>query len=102
LAHLRTFTAPPELLAYYQEVEKIFKAEFEKAVADYSPFNEEKRAALKNEISQANLVLGKLKPSYAEALSKSLDSYAKHVKRSVYSVFQDFIFPLSYSRLNDL
>ena len=38
LAHLRTFTAAPLLLPYYQEVEKIFKEEFEKAVKMYFPF----------------------------------------------------------------
>ena len=34
LAHLRAFTAPFSLLAYYREVEKIFEDEFEKAAKD--------------------------------------------------------------------
>jgi len=100
LAHLRTFTAAPLLLPYYQEVEKIFKEEFEKAVKMYFPFDGANRTKIVNEINKVNRVIAKLDANYATTLNKSLDSYARHVKRSVYSVFQDFIFPFCYSRLN--
>jgi len=35
LAHLKTFTANPALLAYYNEVDKTFKEEFEQAAKKY-------------------------------------------------------------------
>lgn len=101
LVHLRSFAAPHLLIPYYQEVEKNFKGEFEEAVKDYFPFDEENRKKLKGELNKSNKIIAKLDEGYAHLLHKSLESYAKHVKRSVHSVFQDFIFPLTYSKLND-
>lgn len=101
LTHLRTFTAPPLLLPYYHEVEKIFKESFEKAVQHYFPFDDINRDKIKNELNKVNGIIAKLDEGYAKALNKSLDSYARHIKRSVYSVFQDFIFPMGYSKLNE-
>ena len=101
LVHLRTFTAPHLLIPYYQEVEKIFKDEFEKAVRSYFPFDEENRNKLKDELNKTGRVIAKLDEGFAHSLNRSLESYAKHVKRSAHSVFQDFIFPLTYSKLND-
>ena len=100
LAHLRTFTSPPLLHSYYQEVEKIFKEEFDKTTAAYFPFDEAKRAELQAEIARVSQVISKLDSYYAQVLNKSLEDYAKHVKKSVYSVFCDFIFPITYSKLN--
>jgi hypothetical protein len=100
LAHLKTFTAIPLLIPYYIEVEKKFKELFEAATRKYFPFDEAKRISLKKEIDRVNLVIGKLDKEYAQALHKSLEKYASHVKRSTHTVFVDFIFPISYSRIN--
>ena len=78
LAHLRTFTAPSLLLPYYQEVEKIFKEEFEKTIKIYFPFDEENRTKMKNEINKINKVIAKLDADYGKLLNKSLESYAEH------------------------
>lgn len=102
LAHLRTFTAPPSLLPYYREVDTLFKEELEKTLQEYYPFDEAKRAELQEKLEEANKVITKLEGSYAQVLHKSLESYASHVKKSTFSVFRDFIFPITYSRLNDL
>jgi hypothetical protein len=102
LSHLRTFTAPPSLHEYYRQVEKIFKEEFESLAAKYFPFHEEQRAEIKKELMKFEVVASKLDPSFAFTLNKSLESYARHVQRSVYTVFRSFIFPIAFSRLNDL
>ena len=94
LAHLKTFTAIPLLLPYYREVEKTFKEQFETAIKKYFPFDEAKRNELKGEIDRINLVVGKLDKEYANALHKSLEGYANHVKKAAHSIFQDFIFPM--------
>lgn len=94
LAHLKTFTAMPLLLPYYNEVEKRFKELFEAAIKEYAPFDENKINALKNEMDKVNLVTKKLDTEYAQALHKSLEKYANHVKRSTHSVFVDFLIPL--------
>lgn len=94
LAHLKTFTAMPLLLPYYNEVEKRFKELFEAAIKEYAPFDENKINALKNEMDKVNLVIKKLDTEYAQALHKSLEKYASHVKRSTHSVFVDFLIPI--------
>ena len=101
LAHLRTFTADPLLQDYYKEVDKNFKEQFEEAIKVYFPFDEEKRGALKQEINKVNEIAAKLNPKYGAVLIKSLSGYAKHVKNSIHTVFEDCIFPVTYSRLNN-
>lgn len=99
LAHLRTFTANPVLREYYSNVEKNFNEEFDNAVKKFAPFDPPKRDQLKQEINNISHIIGKLDKDYAKELSGSLESYAKHVKNSTHSVFQDIIFPVVYSRL---
>jgi hypothetical protein len=101
LAHLKTFTADPVLLPYYQEAEKHFAEQFDKTAAFYYPFDDAKRAALKEEISRVGAIIAKLDDLLAQRLRKSLERYAAHVKRSTHSVFQDFIFPLPIKGLTD-
>jgi hypothetical protein len=101
LAHIKTFTAIPELQPYFKEVEKNFKEQFEQVADKYYPFDEGHRNLLKLEIMKTQKVITKLNPSYGLALSKSLERYTIHVKRATYSIFQDFIFPLAMLELRD-
>ncbi|HWJ90500.1 MAG TPA: hypothetical protein VNR87_05275 [Flavisolibacter sp.] len=100
LAHLKTFTAAPELIPYYRKVEKSFIQNFEAAEKRYQPFDREKRAELLNEIERANQTVKKLDERYANLLLKSFYKYANHVKHSTHSVFQDFLIPLHIPGLN--
>jgi hypothetical protein len=45
LAHLKTFTAAPQLAAYYEEVNQRFKVNFEAAIKKYAPFEDKTRRA---------------------------------------------------------
>jgi hypothetical protein len=101
LAHIKTFSAVPELQPYYKEVEKNFKHYFEQIAEQYSPFDEVQRHLLKQEINSVHKIIGKLAPTYGSLLSKSLERYVSHVKRATYSIFQDFIFPLVMLDLKD-
>jgi hypothetical protein len=101
LAHIKTFTAVPELQPYFKEVEKNFKAQFEETAERYYPFDEDHRNKLKMEIRNAQKIISGLEPSFAAALNKSLERYAIHVKRATYSIFRDFIFPLAMLDLRD-
>ena len=100
LAHLKTFTAMPLLRPYYAEVEKDFKEMFEEAIKKYFPFDETKRNELNKEMDRTSLIINKLDKEYAEALRKSFDRYAKHVKKATHSIFQDFIFPMPIEGLS--
>jgi hypothetical protein len=95
LAHIKTFTAVPELQPYYREAEKNFKESFEQIAEQYYPFDDDHRNLLKSEIQNIQKIIAKLSPSYGKALSKSLERYTIHVKRATYSIFHDFIFPLA-------
>lgn len=101
LAHIKTFTALPELQPYFKEVEKNFKEHFEEAAERYYPFDEEHRYLLKMEIKNIREIISRLNPTYALALTKSLERYVIHVKKATYSIFRDFIFPLAMPDLKD-
>jgi hypothetical protein len=95
LSHLKTFTADPLLIPYYKEVENGFRERFEAIARKYFPFDDQKRAELREEVDKVSEVIAKLDNRFfARILYKSLQRYADHVKRSTHSVFQDFIFPM--------
>ncbi len=94
LAHIKTFTALPELQPYFREAEKNFKEHFEETAERFYPFDEQHRNLLKTEIRKVQDIIQRLDPYYARLLSKSLERYAEHVKRATHSIFRDFIFPL--------
>jgi len=100
LAHIKTFTAIPALLSYYDQVEKGFKKEFEATAHKYLPFDKEKRNALMKEINEVNAVIEKLDKNLGQQLSKSLLRYTDHVKKSANSIFQDFLFPMPIQGLS--
>ena len=93
LAHLKTFTATPDLLEYYQTVETNFQSNFEATVRKYAPFNDVGRKALVEEIKALGPVMAKLGDGLAEKLRTSLRKYSEHVKKGDHSVLEDFIFP---------
>lgn len=99
LAHLKTFTATPLLIPYYTEVDKDFKEKFEATAIRYFPFDEVSRNALKMEIESVNFIIDKLNTEYAYILQKSLQEYARHIKRAAHSIFQDFIFSVPMTGL---
>jgi hypothetical protein len=94
LAHLKTFTARAELIAYYRVVEKNFSKDFESLEKRFYPFDKVNRKALQNELEKINVVINKLDKSIAEVLHKSLNEYADHIRKSGMGILDDFIFPL--------
>lgn len=100
LAQLKTFTANPALLPYYNQVEKSFKSQFEEAVEKYFPFDDAKRYAIQEELKKINLITNKLDKKYAELIRTSFDRFVNHVKKANHSVFQDFIFPIPIKGLS--
>lgn len=101
LAHLKTFTANSLLILYYKEVEKNFNIYFNEATKKYAPFDDEKRKALKAEISVLDTVIKKLDEDFARVLHKSLAGYAEHVRKADASFIEGFIFPIPIYGLTD-
>ncbi len=101
LAHLKSFTANALLIPYYIEVEKGFKADFEKIVQQYAPLDAAKRNQLKMLIEEVFAVIAKLEASYAKLLSNSLVKYANHVRHGDRTPLEYFIFPYPLPGLMD-
>ncbi len=93
LAHIKTFSAHPMLIQYYQEVEKDFERNFEYLVKVYSPFNDSSRELLGIKVEKINAVLEKLDPEFAVTLHTSLSAYADHVKKAYKGLVVNFLFP---------
>jgi len=101
LAHLRTFTAPPLLIAYYKEVDKTFEQDFEEIAKKYAPFDQKHRAMLLQDLNEVNKVIAKMGTRYANTLQKSLSDYADHVKKAYKGLVVNFIFPFPIPGLSE-
>jgi hypothetical protein len=101
LAHLKTFTANPLLLSFYQDVEKTFESDFELLAEKYFPFDETKKNALRKDIGKIDAVIPSLDKEYGAVLRKSFVKYERHVRKAGHSIFQDFIFPIPIQGLSD-
>lgn len=101
LAHMRTFTSPPELRPYYREVEEVFKPELEQYIEKYSPSDETKREAMTNELKRMYEVMDKLNNEYEQKLKDSLKSYADHVGNLHHNFLEYFAFPLNIKGINE-
>jgi hypothetical protein len=101
MAHLKTFTADPLLLEYYNEVEENFVDNFEAAVKRFTPFDDAKRELLTEEVNLLNKIIDKLDQPFASVLKKSLSGYAAHVKKSERALLSNFIFPFKLPGLTD-
>ena len=99
LAHVKTFTEHSLLLSYYEEVNKNFKKYFEDCIEEFFPFNAANCMALRKEMNKVDMVIDKLDSIYGGLLRKSLDGYARHVNNAAHNVFQDLIFPVTFSKL---
>ena len=64
LAHIKTFTALPELQPYFKEAEKNFKEHFEEATERYYPFDEERRRLLKMEIKKIREIISPVRSHF--------------------------------------
>jgi hypothetical protein len=62
LAHIKTFTAEPELQPYFKDAKKNFKEHFDQIASLYYPFDEFRRDMLKLEIKKVQHIISKLSP----------------------------------------
>ena len=99
LARIKTFTEHSHLLPYYAEVDKTFTKYFEEYIEKFFPFDTTSCTAIKNEMSRVNAIIDKLDNVYAGLLRKSLTGFARHVNNAAHNVFQDLVFPVTFSKL---
>jgi hypothetical protein len=94
MAHLKTFTADPQLLPYYKVVNNEFVEQFTFQSNKFRPFGEKQLKELMSRINDVNSTIAKLDPEYRQLLHKSLFSYAEHVKKASRGLIENFIFPI--------
>jgi len=101
LAHLKTFTANPLLISYYEEVEKEFEKTFNEIVDQYAPISGKRQEELEDEINEATKVIAKLPKKYAVILRHSLSLFAQHVKKADRTVLEGFMMPFKLEGITD-
>lgn len=94
--HLKTYTGAPDMNAYYTEVDRQFKRNFDETLEKYTPFNPARREALTAEVSHINdIITRKLDIDAANLLRKSLGDYARHVKFADRKFIGNYLFPFA-------
>lgn len=99
LAHIKTYIEHYLLMPYYEEVDKNFRITFETYLDQVSPFDSIHLSTVNKDMEKIYSIIDKLDPLFGGLLRKSLEGYARHVKNAAHSVFQDIIFPVTFSRL---
>jgi hypothetical protein len=101
LTHIKSFSCPPLLVDFYQEVEKSFSGQLQK-LDNYLPKGKQERAeAIKKELNKIEVILTKLGNRYAETLHRSLNTYSEHVSKAHNNLLTTFLFPLDFKGLPD-
>lgn len=99
LSNFRTYTSPPILHEYYQEVDKDFEKNFDEIMENLPSDWKEKEAFLESKIIELNQVLPKLDKRYRAELINSLKSFSKHVFRSDSSFLKYFVLPIFMNKI---
>lgn len=99
LAHLRTHTSPSFLHAYYEKVDAIFEAEFQKLENNLPKDEDEQRNLLKAKLEEIRPILQKLDRDYSIHLTQSLKSFARHVFHSDSHFLEYFVLPIIMNEL---
>lgn len=99
LAHLRTYTSPPFLHDYYQRVDSLFEAEFEKIEAALPADENTQKAVLQEKMNEIRPILEKLDKDYSIHLTQSLKSFSRHIFNSDSHFLEYFILPVIMNEL---
>jgi hypothetical protein len=94
MVHIRTFSSPANLHAFYAEAEKVFLENLKEINCALPKGLDERLQRIQQELKKLNPVFHQLGEAYASELHKSLESYAKHVSKATGNVFVSAMIPL--------
>lgn len=101
LAHLRTFSAPKDLLQYYRDVEVHFKENLEELDASLPDDREKRKLILNKKLEDILKTLKKLFPYYRSELMMSLKSFGNHMAHLNDNFVQEAFIPILMDYLNE-
>jgi len=93
-SHIKTYSCDPLLISFYEQADKVFEQNLLQLDKDLPVNNEERIAAIKNELSDLEKIVLKLGKEYTGVMHRSMKSFKDHVSKTHHNVFADFIFPL--------
>jgi hypothetical protein len=93
-AQTKTFSGGLLLRDYYLEVDKVFESNLEQINNDLPKDQDNREAAIKNELLVLGNIVLKLNKKYSSAIHHSMKSFQEHVLKAHHSVLVDFILPI--------
>ncbi len=82
LANIRSYSVPPMLIVYYQEVGSNFQEELDDFTASLPEDTEQRNYQLSQYLSELNPILKKLDAEVGAQLYNSFKSFARHVAKA--------------------
>ena len=93
-SHIKTYSCDPLLTSFYEAADKVFEKNMLQLDKDLPVNKEERIAAIKNELSGLEAIVGKLGKEYTDAMHRSMNSFKEYVSKVHHNVLVDFIFPM--------
>lgn len=93
-SHIKTYSCDPLLTSFYEAADKVFEKSMFQLDKDLPLNNEERVAAIKEELSNLENIVSKLGTEYATVMHRSMESFKHYVSKTYHNVFVDFIFPM--------
>jgi len=85
----------PLLVKYYSEVQEHFEQTLEYIDAQLPTDKDQRENALKQQLSEIEIILNKLGTEYVKAMHRSMESFMDYVSKAHESVLEHFFFPFS-------
>ena len=85
----------PLLVKYYSEVQEHFEQTLEHIDAQLPTDKDQRENALKQQLSEIEIILNKLGTEYVKAMHRSMESFMDYVSKAHESVLEHFFFPFS-------
>ncbi len=93
-SHIKTYSCDPLLASFYEAADKVFEKNMHQVDQDLPVKNEERVAAIKNELLDLEKILVKMGKKYTNVMHRSMKSFKEHISKAHHNVFIDFIFPM--------
>jgi hypothetical protein len=93
ISHIKSFSSPPFLKPFYQEVEKNFLSDLRELNETLPTDKSEREKQIRATLDKIKSIAQKLDKDFAVVLLKSFNSYVSHITRAHWSVLASFVDP---------
>ncbi|MDQ8014566.1 MAG: hypothetical protein REI96_19105 [Flavobacterium nitrogenifigens] len=100
-AHVKTFSCDPKLRDFYELADKNFEESITKLDNELPKGRKERELAIKEQLTNLELILQKMDKEYMAAMHRSMASFKNHVSKAHQNVLEYFVFPIPIKGLTD-